>query len=57
MIYFIILIVTQVYQISKNLCVFGMGQRLSHSLKKPIYQQVLKPGANEASAHQPQNII
>ena len=36
----------------------SMGQRLSHSLKKPIYQQVLKPaGANETSAQQPQNTI
>ena len=57
MIYFIILIVTQVYSISKNLCVYGMGQRLSHSLKKTIYQQVLKLGANEASAQGLQNAL
>ena len=36
----------------KNLCVYGMGQRTFHSLKRTIYQQVLKAGANEASAQQ-----
>jgi hypothetical protein len=34
-----------------------MGQRTFHSLKNTIYQQVLKAGANEASAQQYQNMV